>query len=83
MQDSELRGILGRLNETSRQQLNMTLEMMCGLAAVVDAIQQTIPEFGSVFRDKYRNLRCGELMKTPSVASFEELLSQLSKPRGD
>jgi hypothetical protein len=76
---TDLGSILARLYETSREQLNMTLELVCSLRAAIEAMQASDPGFSDAFRTRLEALHCDELgkVKAQKLAVFDQMIERL------
>jgi hypothetical protein len=81
MDRSELAPLLARLYNTSREQLDMTLKLTCGLRAAIEVLDEVQPGFGEAYRERFESLKCGELGKQEGkgLAAFDEMIGRLKK----
>jgi hypothetical protein len=79
MNREDLGPILVRLYETSRQQLDLTLELMCSLTAAMEVLQANDPGFSTAYRARLDALHCGEMGKTitQKLAAFDKIVERL------
>lgn len=83
MNKTDLGSILARLYETSREQLEITVELMCGLTAAIEVMQTRDPGFSEAYRARLHALQCGELgkAKTQKLAAIDQMSESLKKSR--
>jgi hypothetical protein len=79
MKKSDLAPMMAKTYVAIRQHLEMSLELTCGLKAVIDVLEDRNPGFALAYTDKLQEIKEGELGKrmAADLAAIDQVIEAM------